>query len=106
MSLKFGDLLLDFVHKLENCLPCEELISRFMEEGLVSRYDYYTLEAIPNTIKKRRDAVLLISVLPPEKIERFCYIIQETPTCKELGDELMKGIASIYYTDAWHSNEM
>jgi len=91
MSQKFGDLLLDFVSKLENCLPYGDLIGRFVTEGLVSRYEYYNLEAISNTIKQRRDAVFLISGLPPEKIERFCYIVQETPTCKELGDELLKG---------------
>jgi len=95
MSLnEFGELLIDFLSKLENCLPYGDLIGRFMEDGLVSPYQYYTLEAITHTIKRRRDTVLLISVLSPEKIERFCYMVQETPSCKELGDELVKGSAS------------
>jgi len=97
MSFKFGELLYGFVSKLENCLPYGDLIGRFMDEGLVSRYDYYTLEAITHTIKQRRDTVLLISALPPEKIERFCYMLQETPSCKELGDELVKGNYIVMY---------
>jgi len=96
INLEYEDLLKKFLPKLENCLPYGDLVARLMSEDLVSLYDYYTLEAIPNAIKQRRDTVLLISVLPPEKIERFCYIIQETPTCKELGDELLKGTYSSY----------
>ena len=88
----FGDILLKHIHKLEICLPYGDIISQCLSTGILTTYEYHDLEAVPNEMKRNRDAVLKISTRPPEKIEEFCYLLQSVAVSKELGTQLLKGI--------------
>ena len=87
----FGDILLKYIHKLENCLPYGDIIGKCMEVGIVTKFEYHDLEAVQNEIKRNRDTVLKITAKPPNMIEEFCYILQGIPVSKELGTQLLKG---------------
>lgn len=92
----FGEVLMRHLDKLEKWLPYGDIIGECLTTGIVTQYEYYDFEAIPNEIKRNRDAVLKITTRPPEKIEEFCYLLQKTPVGKELGTQMLKGeISSI-----------
>ena len=91
----FGSFLLTFLDKLELHLPYGDLIGLLLRDDMVSEYHYHELESFSNIMKRRRETVLHISKLPPEKIEQFCYLIKENPSSKTLGKELLKGTLSL-----------
>jgi len=94
----FGDFLIKFMDTLEHNFPYGELIGQLLKHGMVSKWQYHRLESFPNIMKQRRETVMLVSQLPPEKVEHFCYLIKENPPSKKLGKELLKGTLRLYCT--------
>jgi len=92
----FGDVLIKHIHKLENCLPYGDIIAKCLSEEIVTKYEYHDLEAVQNEIKRNRETVLKIGVKQPEVIEKFCYLLQSTSVCKELGTQLLKGTVQVF----------
>ena len=88
----FEEILLKHIHKLEYCLPYEDIIGDCLSAGIVTKYEYLNLDAIQNEIKRNRETVLRITNKPPFKMEEFCYLLQEIPGSKELGTQLVEGI--------------
>lgn len=88
----FEDILLKYIHKLENCLPYGDIIGECLSAGILTKYEYLDLEAIQNEIKRNRETVLKITTRQPDKIEEFCYLLQSIPGSKELGTQLLKGV--------------
>ena len=76
---------------LEHNFPYGELIGQLLKHDMVSQWQFNELESFSNIMKQRRQTVMLVSKLPPEKVEHFCYLIKENLPSKKLGKELLKG---------------
>jgi len=96
------DVLIKCTNKLERCLPFGDLAGELVAAGIVTQYEYYELIAITNEMRQRRETVLMISRKPPDLVEKFCHLLKNHHTCRELGAELVTGKLTKVCFIAWH----